>query len=145
MVIKKAMSISLILWFPDPILCVFLVINTLVNNVCNKLSGYHISFDSVTCISLVICISLTLWYVFLFFYPLYYAGVGQSCVHLCITCALGYHGIALDGENTVGRSNKMQWCRSDILQYNRYTHTVRYISYISWVGIFSNTTDTHMY
>ena len=137
------MSISLILWFPDPILCVFLVINTLVNNVCSELSGYQIFwfwniyfFDSVTCISLVICISLTLWYVFLFFYPLYYAGVGQSCVHLCITCALGYHGIALDGENTVGRSNKMRWCRSDILQYNRYTHTciitsVRYISYIT--------------
>ena len=40
-------------------------------------------------------------------------------MHLCITSALGYDGIALEGENTVGRSNKMRW--TEILQYNRYT------------------------
>ena len=50
----------------------------------------------------------------------YYAGVGQSSVHLCIMCAVGYHGITLEGENTVGRSNKMQW----------------------WSHILHNTTDT---
>ena len=68
----------------------------------------------------ILCISWLWIYVFLFFFSVYYAGVGQSCVHLCITCAASYHGIALDGENTVGRSNKMQW----------------------WSHILHNTTDT---
>ena len=71
---------------------------------------YNMDFFGV-----IMCSSQILLYVFLFFLSLYYAGVGQSCVHLCIMCAVSYHGIALDGENPVGRSNKM---RPDILQYN---------------------------
>ena len=59
-------------------------------------------------------------------------------MHLCITSALGYDGIALEGENTVGKSNKMRW--TEILQYNRYTvsdtGTIQKYIYFKTIQIF---------